>query len=220
VAVDAAGLLDVPEGLALDEAVALLADGRTATMLVDAAGVRAGDRVLVEAAAGGVGTLLVQLARGAGATVIAAAGGARKVALARELGAAVAVDYRDEGWQAAVRAATGGVDVVLDGVGGAISRAALGLLEPGGRMLSYGLASGQWSDVTDEEAQARGARLVRLERPAPEQARAFTRRALEAGAAGRLRPVIGQRFALEDAAAAHAAIEARATVGKTLLEVR
>jgi NADPH2:quinone reductase len=219
-AVDAAGLVDVPENVALDAAVALLADGRTATMLVDAAQVRAGDRVLIEAAAGGVGTLLVQLARAAGARVVAAAGGERKLTLARELGAEIAVDYRDPGWPEAVRARAGSVDVVLDGVGGAVSRAALGLLGPGGRMLSFGLASGHWSDVTDADAQARGARLVRLERPSPQQARAFTRRALAAAAAGRLRPVIGRRFALEDAAAAHAAIEARATIGKTLLDVR
>ena len=73
----------------LDAAVALLADGRTAMSLVRAAGLRSGDRVLVEAAAGGVGTLLVQLARTAGAVVVAAAGGERKVALARDLGAEV-----------------------------------------------------------------------------------------------------------------------------------
>ncbi|NED52576.1 NADPH:quinone reductase, partial [Micromonospora aurantiaca] len=66
---------DVPDGLALDDAVALLADGRTATMMLRAADPRPGERVLVEAAAGGVGTLLVQLAKARGATVVAAAGG-------------------------------------------------------------------------------------------------------------------------------------------------
>ncbi len=73
-AVDAKGLFDVPDGLALDDAVALLADGRTATMMLSAAGPRPGERVLVEAAAGGVGTLLVQLAKNRDATVVAAAG--------------------------------------------------------------------------------------------------------------------------------------------------
>jgi NADPH:quinone reductase len=97
-AVDVATLVAVPDGLQLDAAVALLADGRTATMLVRAVGLRAGQRVLVEAAAGGVGTLLVQLAHAAGATVIAAAGGERKLALARELGADVAVDYTQADW--------------------------------------------------------------------------------------------------------------------------
>jgi NADPH:quinone reductase len=215
VAVEAGGLVDVPDGLALDAAVALLADGRTATMLVRAAGVGAGDSVLVEAAAGGVGSLLVQLARAAGATVVAAAGGERKLALARELGAAAAVDYREAGWTDGV----GEVDIVFDGVGGAIARAAFGLLGRGGRMLSYGLASGEWADVAEAEAAARGVTLVRPARPTPEEQRELARSALAEAAAGRLRPVIGQRFPLERAADAHAAIEARATIGKTLLEV-
>lgn len=218
VAVDAAAPIEVPEGVDLDSAVALLADGRTAMMLLQAAGVRAGERTLVEAAAGGVGTLLVQLARAAGATVIAAAGGARKLKLARELGAAVAVDYREQAWTERVRAAVGGVDVVFDGVGGAIGRAAFELLDRGGRMLSYGLASGEWAAITEEAATERGATLVQP-RPAPADLRAFTERALAEAAAGRLRPVIGQWFPLARAADAHAAIESRATVGKTLLVV-
>jgi NADPH2:quinone reductase len=219
VAVDAAALIDVPDDVALDIAVALLADGRTATMLVRATGGGAGDRVLVEAAAGGVGTLLVQLAAAAGATVVAAAGGPRKLALARELGADVAVDYRAPGWTTAVREAVGGVDVVLDGVGGDVGRAAFGLLADGGRLLSYGAAGGRWAEVTEEEAARRGVALVPMARPTAEVSRALTAGALAAAAAGRLRPVIGQRFALDDAAAAHAAIGSRATVGKTLLEV-
>ncbi len=87
VAVDAAGVYPVPAGLALDAATALLADGRTATLLMRTAEPKPGERVLVEAAAGGVGSLLVQLAKAAGAHVVAAAGGARKLDLARELGA-------------------------------------------------------------------------------------------------------------------------------------
>lgn len=220
VAVDASSLLTVPDELGLDDAVALLADGRTATMLADAARVAAGDRVLVEAAAGGVGSLLVQLARNAGATVVAAAGGERKLALARELGATVAVDYRDDGWARTVRDELGGVDVVFDGVGGAIGRTGFDLLDRGGRMAIYGLASGVWTELPEELVQERGVTLVRLPPPEPARLRAFTQRALAEAAAGRLRPVVGQRFPLAYAADAHAAIEARATVGKTLLEVR
>lgn len=226
VAVDAAGVFLVPPGLGLGSAVALLADGRTAVMLVRTAGLRAGDRVLVEAAAGGVGTLLVQLARAAGARVVAAAGGDRKTALARELGAEVAVDYRDPDWTRQVRAATGGVDVVFDGVGGDIGRAAFDLLDtstaaPAGhapRMLSYGLAGGRWADIPAKIAEERGVALLSLH-PTPEEIRSSTEVALAEAAAGRLRPVIGQRFPLERAADAHAAIESRATIGKTLLEV-
>jgi NADPH2:quinone reductase len=219
VATDAAGLYDVPPGLDLDAAVALLADGRTAVMLIRTAGIAEGDRVLVEAAAGGVGTLLVQLARAAGATVVAAAGGDRKVEIVRGLGADHVVDYRRPEWAEQVRAAVGGVDVVLDGVGGTIGRAAFDLLGPGGRMLSYGLASGTWAGIADDAATARGVVLVK---PAPTQdeLRTYTVDALAEASAGRLRPVIGQRFPLERAADAHAAIQGRATVGKTLLEVR
>ncbi|GAA2087208.1 zinc-binding dehydrogenase [Actinomadura alba] len=220
VVVGADALVGVPEGVDLSDAVALLADGRTATSRVRAAGLRAGDRVLVEAAAGGVGTLLVQLARAAGATVIGAAGGPRKVELVRDLGADVAVDYRDPGWPDRVREAVGGVDVVFDGVGGAIASAAFGLLDKGGRMLSYGLASGEWAAISDETAAERGVTILRGAGGTPEELRALTRSALAEAAAGRLRPVIGQRYPLERAADAHEAIQSRATVGKTLLEVR
>jgi NADPH2:quinone reductase len=220
VAVDAGGLIEVPDSLGLDSAVALLADGRTAMLLIRAAGLHGGERVLVEAAVGGVGTLLVQLARAAGATVVGAAGGARKTEVARDLGAEVVVDYRQSGWVHRVREAVGGVDVVFDGVGGDIARSAFGLLDRGGRMLSFGLASGQWADVSDEAAADRGVTLVRGLTATPEEMRAFTESALVEAAAGRLRPLIGQRFPLDRAADAHAAIQARTTVGKTLLEVR
>jgi NADPH:quinone reductase len=178
-AVDADGLIEVPAGVGLDAAVALLADGRTAIMLVEAADPGPGDRVLVEAAAGGVGSLLVQ-----------------------------------------VRDQVGALSVVFDGVGGAVGRTAFDLLGDGGRMVRFGAASGQWAQVSDEEAAGRGVRLLGLPRPTPQRSRAATAWALTEAAAGRLRPLIGQRFPLERAADAHAAIEARATVGKTLLEVR
>lgn len=216
VAVDAAGLIGVPAEVELDTAVALLADGRTAMMLIDTLAPRAGERILVEAAAGGVGTLLVQLARAAGATVIAAAGGERKLALARDLGAEETVDYREPDWPERVRRA-GGVDAVFDGVGGEIGRQAFELLEPGGRMISFGMASGSWADIAPEESQRRGVTRYGLDRPAPARSRELAERALAEAAAGRLRPVIGQRFPLADAAAAHAAMSSRTALGKTLL---
>ncbi|QKW34227.1 zinc-binding dehydrogenase [Actinomadura sp. NAK00032] len=215
VAVDAEGLFEVPDGLALDDAVALLADGRTASMMVDAAGPRPGERVLVEAAAGGVGTLLVQLAKARGAVVVAAAGGASKAEVAMGLGADEAVDYREAGWAGKA----GAVDVVFDGVGGDVAREAFTLLRSGGRMVSFGLASGEWASIPEEGAAERGVTLVRPQ-ATPERLREFTVSALEEAAQGRLRPVIGRRFPLEDAADAHRAIQSRATVGKTLLEVR
>ncbi|WP_435232881.1 zinc-binding dehydrogenase [Micromonospora aurantiaca (nom. illeg.)] len=219
VVVDQGAPVPVPPGLPLDAAVALMADGRTALMLARAAGLRRGDRVLVEAAAGGVGSLLVQLAARAGATVVAAVGGSRKVAVLRAAGLDVVVDYRRAGWTDRVRDSVGAVDVVFDGVGGPLAREAFDLLAPGGRMLSFGLAGGAWADIPAESAAARGVTLL-SPRPGPDELRALTEAALAEGAAGRLRPLIGQRFPLDRAAAAHAAIEARRTVGKTLLDVR
>ena len=216
VAVDAAGLLPVPDAVGLPEAVALLADGRTAMSLMRAAQVRPDETVLVEAAAGGVGSLLVQLAAGAAARVIAAAGGERKLQVARDLGADEAVDYNQAGWTERVR---DGVDVVFDGVGGGIGRAAFDLVRPGGRFCALGLASGAFTNIPDADAARRNVTVVRGTRLEPEQLRELSRAALAEAEAGRLRPVIGQTFPLERAAEAHAAIEARGTFGKTLLRV-
>jgi NADPH:quinone reductase len=211
VAVAASLPLEVPAALDLREAVALLADGRTALSLVEAARIQPGERVLVEAAAGGVGSLLVQLARNAGAQVLAAAGGVRKLALARELGAAGVVDYSRAGWTDEA----GPVDVVFDGVGGTIGAAAYGLLRPGGRFIAYGMASGAFMAIDGEERPR--VTVVRGVPLTPERSRELSAAALAQAAAGRLRPTVGQTFALARAADAHAAIESRATLGKTLL---
>jgi len=213
--VDAAGVIPVPDGVGLPEAVTLLADGRTAMALMRTAAVRPGETALVEAAGGGVGSLLVQLAAAAGARVVAAAGEARKLDLARALGAAAAVDYTRPGWPDEA----GPADVAFDGVGGAVGRAAFELLRPGGRLLVFGLASGAFTQVTDEEAAARGVTVARGMRLTPDDMAALAAAALAEAAAGRLRPIVGQTFPLERAADAHAAIEARATLGRTLLVV-
>jgi NADPH2:quinone reductase len=215
-------LTEVPESVALRDAVALLADGRTALSLVGRAQLTAGQTVLVEAAAGGVGTLLVQLAQNAGARVVALAGelpGQRKLALARQLGAYVAVDYTAADWPERVREAVGSVDVVFDGVGGDIGGAAFGLLGPGGRFCPFGMASGSFAPVTPDLARERNVTIVFGAAVSPAENAALVRAALAQTAAGRLRPVIGQELELERAADAHAAIEARATTGKTLLAV-
>jgi NADPH:quinone reductase len=217
VAVDAAALIPVPDAVGLPEAVALLADGRTAMSLMRSAEVKADETVLVEAAGGGVGSVLVQLAAGAGARVVAAAGGERKLRVARELGADETVDYTEPTWTERV---SDGVDVVFDGVGGEVGRAAFGLVRPGGRFCAFGLASGTFTDVPEDDAARRKVTVIRGMRLQPEELRELSRLALAEAAAGRLRPVIGQTFPLERAAEAHSAIEARATVGKTLLLIR
>jgi NADPH2:quinone reductase len=219
-AVAAAGrLVEVPDGLALRDAVALLADGRTALALAGRARLGKGDTVLVEAAAGGVGTLLVQLARNAGARVVALASEDRKLQLARDLGADIAISYGDQDWPRQVRDAVGTVDVVFDGVGGDTARAAFGLLSPGGRFCAFGMASGSFAPVTPELAKQHQVSMVQGTGLSPDELTALVRTALAEAAAGRIRPVIGQELELARAADAHAAIEARATIGKTLLTV-
>ncbi|GLY02310.1 MULTISPECIES: zinc-binding dehydrogenase [Actinoplanes] len=218
VAVDARHVIEVPDGVATDDAAALLADGRTALMIMEAAGIRTGERVLVEAAAGGVGSLLVQLAHAAGAEVVAAAGSAVKREATLELGADIAVDYREPDWPQTVRSSGGGIDVVLDGVGGAVAESAFTLLGTGGRMISFGFsAAAGWPEITDEVAAERGIRVQRGVFGPPEEQTRRTTEALALTAAGRLRPLIGRRFPLDQAAAAHTAMENRAVVGKTLL---
>ncbi|GLZ02575.1 NADPH:quinone reductase [Actinomadura sp. NBRC 104412] len=220
VAVAEDALIPVPAELETAQAVALLADGRTAMALIRAAAPQAGERVLVQAAGGGVGGLLVQLAASAGAEVVALAGSRRKLDLATELGAAVAVNYREPDWADRVRKiADGGVHIVFDGVGGEIGRASFDLLAPRGRFVMFGAASGAPTDASVREVFERAVALVTGAQlfTSPADVRAMATAALAEAAAGRLRPIIGQTFPLERAADAHRAIESRDTVGKTLL---
>ena len=220
---DAEALHLIPDDLADDAAVAMIGTGRTAIGILETARLAADDVVLVTAAAGGLGSLLVQAARAAGATVVAAAGGEAKAARARELGATIAVDYSADDWGATVREALDGRDVTvaLDGVGGALGRGALELLGPGGRLILFGFASGAPTQLSAGDLFARGLTASAAVGPRvlqrPGGLRDLEERALAAAASGRLTPVVGQRFPLAEAAAAHAAIEARATVGKTVL---
>ncbi|HEY0540321.1 MAG TPA: zinc-binding dehydrogenase [Actinoallomurus sp.] len=214
-------LVPVPDGLGVHEAAALLHDGVTALRVIEVTGVRPGEWVLVTAAAGGMGILLVQLAHAAGAHVIGAARGTRKLDLVREQGASFAVDYSEPGWIPRIREATGGagVDVVFDGAGGGIGRAAFEVTARGGRFSAHGAPSGGFAVLDPEERHRRGVTVRGIEhlQLAPDEMRQVLARALAEGAAGRMRPVIGQTFPLERAADAHAAIEAREVVGRTLL---
>lgn len=214
-------LFAVPDGLGLAEALALHGDGSTAQGLVENAEIGPDDRVLIEAAGGGVGSLVVQLARAAGAQVIGAARGARKLELIRELGADVAVDYSDPGWTEWVLDATGGAGptVVFDGIGGQIGRAAFEMTAYAGRFSIHGASSGDLTQIDPMEANAKGIKVIGVEQLfdfAPNQVR-WAEQMMAKAAAGILRPIIGQTFPLERAADAHAAIEGRATTGKTLL---
>jgi NADPH:quinone reductase len=207
----------VPPELDLHSAMAVMDDGSTALALLEGTPVGPGDRVLVAPGVGGLGNLLVQLAVRAGATVIAAVRGPEKQDIARKLGAE-AVDYSTTAWLDDVRA-LGGVDVVFDGIGGALGEAAAGLLVDGGRFSGYGMSSGSDATITDATIADARLRVVGMSQLAgfwPDSPRRV-RHVLAETAAGRLAPIIGRTYPLAAAAEAHADIEARRFIGKSLL---
>jgi NADPH2:quinone reductase len=223
--VEAATAHQLTDTLGYPEAVSLLGTGRTALGLVELAEVGKGDTVLIESAAGAVGILALQLARAAGAErIIGLARGAEKLALVREFGADEAIDYGHEDWARQVReAAPDGVDVVFDAIGGEIGAQAAELLADGGRFVIFGFSGGAMTNLDPEVMAARGIRSLSYFGPptgarGPEVQLRQSRDVFAAVAEGRLRPFVGRSFPLERAAAAHEAITARATVGKTVLE--
>ena len=221
-------LHEIPDHLAADVAVAMIGTGRTAMGVLEVAELTKDDVVLVTAAAGGIGSLLVQAARNEGAIVVGVAGGPDKVERVRALGAAVAVDYRDADWTKVVRAALDnpgtaggrGVSVALDGVGGEIGRGALELLVPGGRIVLFGWSSGEPLEITTSDLYAGGITASAAVGPRmlqrPGGLRDLETRSLAEAAAGRLTPLL-TRFPLAEAAKAHEALETRATTGKVVL---
>lgn len=146
-----ASVFEMPESITLPDAAALYFPFHLAWLgLFDRAGLTAGETVLIHAAAGGSGSAAIQLAVDAGARVFATAGGERKLALCRELGAAIAIDYREQDFAEIVLAETGGVgvDVVFDNVGEAVLEASLKCTKYNGRYLPMGFASNK--AVADE----------------------------------------------------------------------
>lgn len=218
--VAATSLHELPADVDAAEAVAMIGTGRTAIALLDAARLGPGDIALVTAAAGGIGTLLVQAARNVGATVVGVAGGEQKVALVRRLGADAVVDYLIDGWQQRVRDAVGGreITVTFDGIGGNDGRGAFDLLGVGGRFLMFGYASGTATEITSADLWAKSATAsVPLGPPLLRRLRELEGRSLAELAARRLVPAVNPPFRLADASAAHRAIESRQTMGKVVL---
>lgn len=204
-------VVPVPNRLGLPEALTLLHDGPMVVGALETANVRPGERVLITGAGGGLGTLLVPMVKAAGAVVVGAARGARKLDFVREWGADESVDYSVPGWTEQV----GAVDVVLDGTGGDIGTAAYQLVRPGGRFLAYGSSAG---DFANTEPARDGVTVV----PILDIGKGVDRHAavaemLAKAVDGTITPLVGQTFPLDKAVAAHEAIEARQTVGKTLL---
>lgn len=213
-------LIPVPDSVDLAAAAAMLHDGRTALGLCEAVPVRAGNRVLVLGAAGGLGLLLVQLARAAGAHVLAAARGAAKLDLARELGAHATVDYSHTDWPARARAAAGDHGSTLystASVGTSAQRPSTWSRQAA--VSAHGAPSGRFAAADAHVAQQRGITLSGIEAAQfePADVRRLTADAYDAAATGTLRTVIGQTFPLARAADAHRAIEARQVTGKTVL---
>ncbi|MFF8861626.1 zinc-binding dehydrogenase [Streptomyces sp. NPDC015139] len=213
-------LHEIPAGLDPAAAVAMIGTGRTALGITGFAEPGPDDVVVVPAAAGGIGTLLVQHAKNAGATVVGLAGGARKTARVRANGADLAVDYTAPGWPAEVRARLAGrpATIVYDGVGGTVAEEAVALLGPDGRHLVFGwsaegVGTGRGHVVDGLTESVLGPRM--LQRAGG--LRALELRALDEAARGRLRPAV-TRFPLAEAAAAHRALENRRTTGKVVLE--
>ena len=217
-------LVRIPDGVDDRQAAALMLKGLTVQMLLrQVYRVRKGNTLLVHAAVGGVGSILVQWAKHLGATVIAVVGSNEKAQRARELGADRVLLSSDD-WVGQTKAATGrrGVDVVYDSVGKDTFTGSLDSLRPRGLMVSYGNASGPVPPVAPLELSKRGSLF--LTRPTlfhyiPTRAtlmRAATEMfdLVEKSVIG---VQVGQEYPLQDAARAHVDLEARRTIGATIL---
>jgi NADPH:quinone reductase len=214
--------VEVPDGIGDAQAVGLLEQGCTAyCALVTAGRLRPGERVGVASAAGGVGHLAVQIALALGAeTVVGVASAPGKREFVRSLGARVAVGAPEE----LAAALPGGVDLYLDSVGGPALRAALAALAPFGRLVSVG-ARGTVSDtVSMDELTGRSVGVhglwMRHVLQAPQLFARTADRLFELAAKGLLTARVDRVVPLAEVGAAHAAMEARATMGKVLVDVR
>jgi len=221
VAVKTPHLIALPDDIGFETAASLLLQGLTAQFLLEEShAVRAGERLLVHAAAGGVGQMLLQLARAKGAETIALASSADKRAAARAAGAAEAIDS-GEGWVERVRAlAPLGVDVVYDSIGRTLTDS-LALARTGGTVVFYGMAAGDPDPVDPRVLMDRSLTLVGgdlwnvLTSAEARQQRAD--RLFAAVRAGDLKVQTGAVIALRDGAQAHALLEGRGVSGKVLL---
>lgn len=221
VAVAADRLIPLPDGIDYETAAALLLQGLTAQYLIrDSHPLQPAETVLVHAAAGGVGQLLVQLAVASGARVLALASTPEKAAVAAAAGAHATATYSDD-WVAVAQAFDeGGVDVAYDSVGTTLQDS-LRAVRTGGRVVFYGMAGGDPAPVDprvlmDGSKTLTGGDLWNVLRTATDR----RQRAFELFArvhAGTLKVAIDARYPLADGAAAHAHLESRRALGKVLL---
>jgi NADPH2:quinone reductase len=221
----ARNLIPLPEGMDFDSAAAVPLQGLTAYHVLKTSGMlEEGESVLVHAAAGGVGTLAVQMAKLMGADpVIATASTAEKLDLARNLGADVLIDYTEEDWPQQVCEATGGAgaDVILEMVGGEFVQKNLECLAAFGRMVVYGAASGERGTLVPMDLMRHNQIVAGFYLPQimirPELFRLSLEKVLGWIDSGEVELTIGARYPLEEAREAHEALEGRRTIGKIVL---
>ena len=223
--IPASALLPIPDEIEDEIAAAALLKGCTAEFLAErCARVQAGQTVLVHAAAGGVGLILVQWLKAIGARVIGTVSTEGKADQARAAGADEIIRYDHEDVAARVRELTGGVGapVVFDGVGKSTWEASLGAVARRGMIVSYGNASGPVTGVNLGVLSQKGSIFVT--RPTlfdyyanPDEARAGVARLWEMIRSGKIAVTIGRRYPLEQVAQAHSDLEARATTGSSIL---
>lgn len=222
-------MYEVPDGVDDGQALAIILQGTTAWHLLrTCAHLKEGESVVVHAAAGGVGTLAIQLAKRWGAgRVIAVASSEEKRRLALDLGADVAIDARAPDMKAAVEEANGAkVDIVLEMVGGSTFDGSLAALAPFGRLVFFGMAGRERPSPVDPGQLLQKSRSVIgfwlahcMARP-QEMVAEPVRELLDMVAAGELRPVVGGTYRLSDARRAHEDMLARKTTGKLVIDPR
>ncbi len=208
----------IPDGMGFGEATVLLVQGLTAVGLLQ--DLKDGQTILVHAAAGGVGSLLVQLAKQKGARVLATASSEAKLEMAAELGADVGINYTEDGWVEKVLEATGGrgADLIIEMIGGEMGRKNLDCLAVKGRMIVYGAVTGEDFGISAlgllGKMQTVAGYNLNLE--TPQNIGAFTVELMKSYGAGKLKISVSE-FPLENAVEAHNAIEGRKTTGKVVL---
>lgn len=214
-------VIAVPPGVDIADATAMFVQGRVALGAFQAAEVKPTDRILILGAAGGIGVLLAQLAAHHKADLIIGANRTQaKAASSKAYGATDAVSYEEHFSEQLQNIAPEGVDVVFDGIGGTVAHSSFDHLALGtGRQVVYGFSSGTPLTVAASALIPRGVSVRGFGGQAmlPGVQDALVKQALKLLADGTLRPLIGQRFPLSEAHNAHARIEAREAIGKTLL---
>ncbi|MFW5654824.1 MAG: NAD(P)H-quinone oxidoreductase [Roseicyclus sp.] len=218
--------LPVPKGMAMREAAALCETFFTVwSNVFQRGGLRAGERFLVHGGSSGIGTTAIQLARHFGARVFATAGSAEKCAACEGLGAERAINYREEDFVSILRA-EGGADLILDMVGGDYLPRNVKALAEDGRLVQIAFLKGPKVELNFAQVMARRLTITGSTlRPQSDAAKADIAAALATHVwplleAGRIAPVMDEVFPLEEAARAHARMEASAHIGKIVLAVR